>query len=38
MIKNDTMKQMVTCGIHLEQMNDPITLKCQHTFCRGKKE
>ena len=34
MIKNDTMKQMVTCGIHLEQM----TLKCQHTFCRGKKE
>ncbi len=31
----ESMKQIVTCAIHLELLNDPIILKCQHAFCRG---
>jgi small GTP-binding protein len=30
----DSMKQMLTCPIHLGQLNDPILLQCQHAYCR----
>ncbi len=28
------MKRMTECAIHLAQLEEPIQLKCQHTFCR----
>ena len=34
----ESMKQIVTCAIHLELLNDPIMLKCQHVFCRSQYE
>ena len=35
MSKIDGMKSMITCAIHLDQLKDPILLRCQHVFCRS---